>query len=86
MQPYHNFFQLRNEFIFNICCIFSICNLQAKKEEGEVKYKRGVIMVSHLPHGFFEDELKGFFSQFGKVLRVRVGRSPKVILFIFFVS
>lgn len=38
---------------------------------------RGVIFIGHLPHGFYEEELRGFFSQFGTVLRVRVARSRK---------
>ncbi|EME30804.1 Uncharacterized RNA-binding protein [Galdieria sulphuraria] len=37
----------------------------------------GVIYIGHLPHGFYENELKGFFSQFGEVLKVRVARSVK---------
>ncbi len=31
----------------------------------------------HLPHGFFEKELLGFFSQFGKLTRVRLSRNKK---------
>lgn len=38
---------------------------------------RGVVYLGHLPHGFYEEELRGFFSQFGKVARVKVSRSPK---------
>ena len=30
-----------------------------------------------IPHGFYEDQLKGFFSQFGDVKRWRVSRSKK---------
>lgn len=41
--------------------------------------KRGVVYLGHLPHGFYEEELRGFFSQFGKVVRVKVSRSRKVI-------
>lgn len=40
--------------------------------------RRGVVYLGHIPEGFFEDELRGYFSQFGKVLRVKVSRSPKV--------
>ena len=40
--------------------------------------KTGVVYIKHIPHGFYEDEMKGFFSQFGKVLQVCVARSPKV--------
>eukprot|EP00878_Enallax_costatus_P039765 GHUV01045666.1.p1 GENE.GHUV01045666.1~~GHUV01045666.1.p1 ORF type:complete len:123 (+),score=43.14 GHUV01045666.1:126-494(+) len=36
-----------------------------------------VVYIGHLPHGFYEDELLGFFSQFGKLQRVRLSRSKK---------
>ncbi|KAF6257365.1 RNA-binding domain-containing protein [Scenedesmus sp. NREL 46B-D3] len=36
-----------------------------------------VVYIGHLPHGFYEDELLGFFSQFGKLVRVRLSRSKK---------
>ncbi|XP_050507057.1 MKI67 FHA domain-interacting nucleolar phosphoprotein-like [Diabrotica virgifera virgifera] len=39
--------------------------------------KRGLIFISHLPHGFYEDELKKYFTQFGKVTNVIVCRSGK---------
>ncbi|XP_057381851.1 MKI67 FHA domain-interacting nucleolar phosphoprotein-like [Daphnia carinata] len=57
-----------------------------QKGEGSVKktkkytknaQKRGVVYLGHLPHGFYEEELRGFFSQFGKVARVKVSRSSK---------
>jgi nucleolar protein 15 len=32
---------------------------------------------SHLPHGLYEKQLLGFFSQFGRVSRVRVARSKR---------
>ncbi|KAH8264563.1 hypothetical protein KR038_010220 [Drosophila bunnanda] len=43
-----------------------------KKEKGP---ERGVIIVKHLPHGFFEQQLRQYFRQFGRVLRVRLARS-----------
>jgi len=39
--------------------------------------KEGVIYLGHIPHGFYEEEMKGFFSQFGKVARLRLSRSTK---------
>lgn len=53
--------------------------------------KPGVIYIGHLPHGFYENELRGFFSQFGKVLKVRVARSvrtyrPKGYAFVMFAN
>lgn len=35
------------------------------------------MMIKCLPHGFFEEQLKDYFSQFGKVTRVRLARSRK---------
>merc|ERR1712189_74664 len=37
----------------------------------------GVVYVGHIPHGFYEQEMKKFFSQFGTVKRVRISRSRK---------
>nr|AAM34644.1 Nopp34 nucleolar phosphoprotein-like protein [Danio rerio] len=37
----------------------------------------GVLYVGHLPRGLFEPQLKSYFEQFGKVLRLRVSRSKK---------
>lgn len=37
----------------------------------------GVIYVGHLPRGLFEPQLKTYFEQFGKVLRLRLSRSKK---------
>ncbi|XP_070832069.1 MKI67 FHA domain-interacting nucleolar phosphoprotein [Chaetodon trifascialis] len=37
----------------------------------------GVIYVGHLPLGLFEPQLRSYFEQFGKVLRLRLSRSKK---------
>jgi RNA recognition motif-containing protein len=37
-----------------------------------------VIYIGHIPHGFYEEQMRGFFSQFGIVTRVRLSRSKKV--------
>eukprot|EP00898_Chlorokybus_atmophyticus_P000020 jgi/Chlat1/1018/Chrsp109S01462 len=39
--------------------------------------KPRVVYVGHIPHGFFEKEMKGFFSQFGTVTRLRLSRNKK---------
>lgn len=39
--------------------------------------ERGVIYLSNVPHGFFENQMFKFFSQFGKVTNIRLGRSKK---------
>ncbi|XP_075262452.1 uncharacterized protein LOC142354063 [Convolutriloba macropyga] len=38
---------------------------------------RGRVYVSHLPFGFYDEALKKYYSQFGKVTKVRVERSKK---------
>jgi len=42
------------------------------KEETE-----GIIKLSHLPYGFFENQLRKFFSQFGDIKRLNLVRSRK---------
>ncbi|KOC62976.1 MKI67 FHA domain-interacting nucleolar phosphoprotein-like [Habropoda laboriosa] len=36
---------------------------------------RGLVYLGHIPHGFYEEEMKDYFTQFGHVTRVRVVRS-----------
>lgn len=43
------------------------------KESGE----RGVVYLGNIPFGFYEEEMKAFFNQFGTVLRLRMSRSKK---------
>jgi len=38
---------------------------------------RGVIYISHIPHGFYEKQMREFFTQFGSVTNLRLGRSKK---------
>ncbi|GIY51605.1 MKI67 FHA domain-interacting nucleolar phosphoprotein-like [Caerostris extrusa] len=37
----------------------------------------GVVYIGHIPHGFYEKEMKKYFSQFGKINRLRLARSRK---------
>ncbi|VVC34453.1 Hypothetical protein CINCED_3A003074 [Cinara cedri] len=54
-----------------------------KESEPEVKKKtktrseKGVVFISHIPHGFYEKEMKSYFSQFGKVTNVHIPKSKK---------
>ncbi|KAI4805166.1 MKI67 FHA domain-interacting nucleolar phosphoprotein [Pseudochaenichthys georgianus] len=52
---------------------------EAKKNKSskESHLAPGVVYVGHLPHGLFEPQLKPYFEQFGKVLRLRLSRSKK---------
>lgn len=36
-----------------------------------------VLYIGRIPHGFFEKEMEGFFSQFGKIKRLRIARNKK---------
>jgi nucleolar protein 15 len=36
-----------------------------------------VLYLGHIPHGFYEEQMKGFFSQFGIVTRLRLARNKK---------
>ncbi|KAI0648949.1 hypothetical protein C8Q79DRAFT_924348 [Trametes meyenii] len=38
---------------------------------------RGVICLGRIPHGFFEDQMRAYFSQFGTVTRLRLSRNKK---------
>lgn len=48
-----------------------------KKRNKMVTVEPGIIRLSGLPHGFFERELFSYFSQFGKVTRLKLIRSKK---------
>jgi nucleolar protein 15 len=43
----------------------------------DTESRPGVIYVGHIPHGFYEVQMRKFFSQFGRVTRVRLARSKK---------
>lgn len=51
--------------------------IQKKLNKKSKPVPRGLMMIKCLPHGFFEEQLKDYFSQFGKVTRVRLARSRK---------
>lgn len=48
-----------------------------QRSEKTEKLTPGVIYLGHIPRGLFEPQLKGYFSQFGNVTRVRLSRSKK---------
>ncbi|XP_054747434.1 MKI67 FHA domain-interacting nucleolar phosphoprotein [Anastrepha obliqua] len=48
-----------------------------KKQQEKNDNKRGIVFIKHLPHGFFEEQLKNYFEQFGAVTRLRLGRSRR---------
>ncbi|KAF5359131.1 hypothetical protein D9756_003146 [Leucocoprinus leucothites] len=47
---------------------------KAKRQPTE---DHGVVYIGRLPHGFYEDQLRGYFSQFGEITRLRISRNKK---------
>ncbi|KAL9018803.1 MAG: hypothetical protein Q9185_003889 [Variospora sp. 1 TL-2023] len=47
--------------------------LEAAKDES--KDGPGVIYVGRIPHGFYEPQMRAYFSQFGPLLRLRLSRN-----------
>jgi len=37
----------------------------------------GVVYVGHIPHGFYEEQMTAYFSQFGTVEKLRISRSKR---------
>jgi len=50
---------------------------KSKKFKVRIPKNRGIIYIGHIPHGFYEKQMRDYFQQFGKVTRVRVVRSKK---------
>eukprot|EP00439_Symbiodinium_sp_Y106_P070776 s2658_g12.t1 len=48
-----------------------------EEEEEEEKEPKGVVYLGHIPNGFFEPQMRKYFSQFGQVTRMRLARSRK---------
>ncbi|KAJ6802388.1 MKI67 FHA domain-interacting nucleolar phosphoprotein-like [Iris pallida] len=46
-------------------------------EKEPVKDTATVLYVGHIPHGFYEDQMEGFFKQFGTIKRLRIARNRK---------
>lgn len=63
--------------------------IKQKLKTGEIKLRtkfrpkkikavdRGLVYISHIPHGFYEEEMRQYFKQFGRVTNVLVCRSSK---------
>lgn len=41
----------------------------------QIKSTRGLVYFSHVPHGFYENEMRQFFTQFGKVTNINIPQS-----------
>ena len=51
--------------------------LRKSKSSSAASTTPGVLYIGRLPKGFFEKQLKAYFSQFGDVTRLRVSRNKK---------
>lgn len=40
-------------------------------------YRRGLVYIAHIPHGFYENEMTNYFKQFGKITNVMICRSKR---------
>ena len=56
-----------------------VFQVRAQSEVNPGRVVRGVIKISNIPHGFYEKQMSEYFSQFGKVLRVRIFQEQKGI-------
>jgi hypothetical protein len=55
---------------------------KAAKQDNKRTWKdhgKGVVYLSHIPEGFYEEEMYSYFSQFGRVTLVNVVKSKKVL-------
>lgn len=51
--------------------------IQQAKSRPRATIKPGVVYVGHVPQALAEPQLRAYFSQFGKVTRLRISRSKK---------
>ena len=48
-----------------------------RKQQKPKSEESRTIYIGHIPHGFYEKEMEGFFSQFGTVTNLRLSRSKR---------
>ena len=53
---------------------------RSSRQPDDTPMRRGVVYVGHIPHGFYETQMKEYFSQFGKITKVHVSRNKKVLI------
>lgn len=64
---------------FYSALLYSILFCWARRDTEQGKEK-GVLYLGRIPHGFYEEEMKAYFSQFGDISRLRLARNKKVRL------
>ncbi|XP_034235307.1 MKI67 FHA domain-interacting nucleolar phosphoprotein [Thrips palmi] len=57
--------------------LFKDIALKKRSSNLRIHPDRGVVYLAHIPHGFYEEEMKSFFKQFGHITRIRLVRSNK---------
>ncbi|KAF0900286.1 hypothetical protein E2562_030456, partial [Oryza meyeriana var. granulata] len=48
-----------------------------EEQPEELENTSTVLYIGHIPHGFYEEQMQGFFQQFGTVKRLRIARNRK---------
>ncbi|XP_011704786.1 PREDICTED: MKI67 FHA domain-interacting nucleolar phosphoprotein-like, partial [Wasmannia auropunctata] len=56
----------------------SLARPKSKQFKPRKSRNRGIVYVGHIPHGFYEEQMKEYFQQFGNITRLRVARSKRV--------
>ena len=54
----------------------AVAAARSKKQKGPPS-DGAVLYLGHIPHGFYEEQMRGFFGQFGTVTRLRLSRNKK---------
>lgn len=49
----------------------------SKAKKADKVEEKGVVYLGRIPHGFYEKEMKGYFTQFGDITRLRLSRNKK---------
>ncbi|KAJ8096721.1 hypothetical protein POJ06DRAFT_297691 [Lipomyces tetrasporus] len=55
----------------------SSTNSTKKSKSSDNEEKPGVLYIGRIPHGFYESQMRRYFSQFGDILRLRLSRNKK---------
>jgi len=50
---------------------------RSKVKTPKVSDERGVVYLGHVPHGFYENEMRQYFAQFGEVTNINIPKSKK---------
>lgn len=50
---------------------------KARENGAPLDMESKVIYLGRIPHGFYEHQMHGYFSQFGRVKRLRLSRNPR---------